>query len=130
MMGKLRIKIITFFLLVTITNLVATSFFMIQGFIEKKEQDLIEQVTLRNLNLSSFINFNEKESDISLKKLPAHIWNSGGIKAGLYGAKNIHLFDECESLDDHHLYCDACGLSVNIESIEEEEDVLTFGLRD
>lgn len=38
--------------------------------------------------------------------------------------KNYHLFDECKSLDDHHLYCDACGLSVNISSIEEEEDVL------
>ncbi len=38
--------------------------------------------------------------------------------------KNIHLFDECESLDDHTLYCDACGLTVNIESIEEEKDVL------
>jgi hypothetical protein len=38
--------------------------------------------------------------------------------------KNIHLFDECESLDDHTLYCDACGLTVNIESIEEEEHLL------
>ena len=38
--------------------------------------------------------------------------------------KNIHLFDECESLDDHSLYCDACGLTVEIARIEEEEEVL------
>jgi len=38
--------------------------------------------------------------------------------------RNIHLFDECESLDDHTLYCDACGLTVNIASIEKEKDII------
>ena len=38
--------------------------------------------------------------------------------------REIHLFDECESLDDHNLYCDACGLTVEIASIKEEREVL------
>jgi len=38
--------------------------------------------------------------------------------------RNIHLFDESESLEYHFLSCDACGLTVNISSIEEEKDIL------
>lgn len=37
--------------------------------------------------------------------------------------RNIHLFDECESLEWHYLSCDACGLEVHIEKFVEEEDI-------
>ncbi len=36
-------------------------------------------------------------------------------------SKNIHLFDECASLE-HILHCDACGLGVHISYIETCED--------
>jgi hypothetical protein len=36
--------------------------------------------------------------------------------------KNIHLFDESESLEWHMLSCDACGLEVHIKKIVEEKD--------
>jgi len=39
--------------------------------------------------------------------------------------REIHMFDECWSLDDHCLVCDACDLSVHIARFEEykpEED--------
>lgn len=29
--------------------------------------------------------------------------------------RNIHLLNECETLDDHRLVCDACQLTVHIE---------------
>lgn len=29
----------------------------------------------------------------------------------------IHLFDECLSIDNHYLYCDACGIEVHIKKI-------------
>ena len=31
-----------------------------------------------------------------------------------------HLFDEVQSLEDHYLFCDACGLTVYIEHVEKE----------
>ncbi len=31
--------------------------------------------------------------------------------------QNHHLFDEVWSLDDHYLYCDACGMEVHINKI-------------
>ena len=34
--------------------------------------------------------------------------------------RNMHLFDEVWSPEEHTLYCDACGLTVHIEKIEEE----------
>ncbi len=34
-------------------------------------------------------------------------------------SKRKHLFDEVWSPMDHYLYCDACGLMVNIKSICE-----------
>jgi len=34
--------------------------------------------------------------------------------------RNIHLFDECESLEYHFLSCDACGLEVHIKEINDE----------
>ena len=37
--------------------------------------------------------------------------------------RNMHLFDEVESGDEHYLYCDACGkLYVFIDRIEIDED--------
>ncbi len=38
--------------------------------------------------------------------------------------KNIHLFDETASLEDHYLSCDACGLEVHITDIIEEKDIV------
>ena len=42
--------------------------------------------------------------------------------------RDWHTFDECESWatvpPDHSLYCDACGLTVYIAEIIEEEDDL------
>ncbi len=32
--------------------------------------------------------------------------------------RHIHLLDECESLDEHYLVCDACQLMVNIEGFD------------
>ena len=32
-----------------------------------------------------------------------------------------HLFDECQGIEEHILYCDACGLSVHIARFEEED---------
>jgi len=37
--------------------------------------------------------------------------------------REIHLFDETESIDNHYLSCDACGLEVHIEKIVEEKDI-------
>jgi len=36
-------------------------------------------------------------------------------------SKNMHIFDEVKSDISHCLYCDACGLVVNIETIEDEQ---------
>jgi hypothetical protein len=36
-------------------------------------------------------------------------------------SENFHLFDEVYSIEDHYLICDACGLTVNISSIMENE---------
>lgn len=33
--------------------------------------------------------------------------------------RNVHVFAEVLSWDEHYLYCDACGLIVNIKSIDE-----------
>jgi hypothetical protein len=39
----------------------------------------------------------------------------------LFCSNEMHLFDEVlSSDDDHYLYCDACGLSVEIKSREKE----------
>jgi len=40
----------------------------------------------------------------------------------IFCRKNIHLFDEVKTLDEHRLSCDACGLSVHIAYIETEEE--------
>lgn len=32
--------------------------------------------------------------------------------------RNIHAFDEVESLEGHYLVCDACQLIVNIKSVD------------
>lgn len=34
--------------------------------------------------------------------------------------RHYHLFDECWSLESHDLYCDACGLTVEIKGITDE----------
>ncbi len=33
--------------------------------------------------------------------------------------KNIHLLDECASLDDHFLSCDACNLEIHIANFDD-----------
>lgn len=38
--------------------------------------------------------------------------------------RHIHLFDECKSLGDHFLSCDACGLEVHISKFVEEKDII------
>ena len=38
--------------------------------------------------------------------------------------RDIHLFDETESLEYHYLSCDACGLEVYIKEIIEEKDIV------
>lgn len=35
-------------------------------------------------------------------------------------SKEYHLFNECLSMK-HYLYCDACGLTIYIDNIKEEE---------
>lgn len=45
----------------------------------------------------------------------------------LFCPSGWHLFDESMSEEDHCLYCDACGLTVYIDHIiEEEEDVRQY----
>lgn len=48
-------------------------------------------------------------------KLSLALWKRFGC------TKNKHLFDEVWSPADHYLYCDACGLIVNIDSIRESK---------
>lgn len=36
--------------------------------------------------------------------------------------KGQHILDEVESIDDHYLYCDACGLMIHIKKIEKEKN--------
>jgi hypothetical protein len=33
--------------------------------------------------------------------------------------RHIHLFDECESQEDHYLHCDACEFGVDIKSFDD-----------
>ena len=40
----------------------------------------------------------------------------------IFCKRGLHLFDEVTSLDEHYLYCDACGLMVGIEYMEEEDN--------
>ena len=39
----------------------------------------------------------------------------------IFCRKDVHLFDEVKTLEEHRLSCDACGLSVHIAYIETEE---------
>jgi len=43
--------------------------------------------------------------------------------------RNRHLFDEVWSLDDHYLYCDACGLEVHIKAFKFYAGRYTIGYK-
>ena len=40
----------------------------------------------------------------------------------IFCSRDMHLFDEVETADEHCLYCDACGFIVHIACFEEKEE--------
>lgn len=43
------------------------------------------------------------------------------IWKALFCPHGWHLLDECASIDDHDLYCDACELTIPIKGVLDEK---------